>query len=728
MKKSTATESSFPLMDCSKVIDILTEQPVHHYQLPPLSPITLSSTFNSTDLFKRVYLMRNAEYLILCDDHTAGRTLIYLPIPINNILIRTILPERELIGEYNIQFWVNQKKILTMKSAAKEERDAWFSIDGFHGETDTHIWKPMSSVTNHDINRSSTLRNKLVPQEIRTEDIFQFYTNHSGEVSPLGTSSDESEVDVDTTWKVNKSMTADKSTIEGQTLMPVPMVTSSSVNSNKALPIPTDRSKSLPSHSKAHPKKPIPSEMLKSNTISRGSSSIRNTHTMSIQQPIVDTLVPNQNIAPSSEPAQQGHRQPIKKKSFMRSVMSALQPRSSLISKKSTDNIADPRLIAMKEGYKQNYSAVSLDGTPSQPYATNNASAPNLSQPTPGNRPPVPQHLTIPSSSKPLVPIHSDANNSSTTSFTSSVNSSSQSSLTLTPPLSRPSSPARNQSPSSSSSLDLVSSPPGSPDASNRMNSIKGILYSSNECIVFRWKDESWYAVEDKCLLEVRQTYSSQTCIAIHLESSGQFYLNAWILPDTIIQRISETDLSLTLHMNTDQSTIENYLIHCKSKIEADVLYELLERIHQESGKLSTVEESVPLERVASMSAASVLTAEELAKTLKLAMQCKCKLYIQSASSKWSPFGSVYMKISQQVSTKKMHVAIESHKGEKVTHLVNAMVQSRNVERLGPKRISFLFVDANERNSVVYMIRVREESSCDKILEYTKVTNAENGW
>jgi hypothetical protein len=70
-----------------------------------------------------------------------------------------------------------------------------------------------------------------------------------------------------------------------------------------------------------------------------------------------------------------------------------------------------------------------------------------------------------------------------------------------------------------------------------------------------------------------------------------------------------------------------------------------------------------------------------------------------------------------------MHIDLSNH-----TRLVSAMVQSRNVERLGPKRISFLLVDENEKNNVVYMVQVREELTGDKIFEYIKSKNSENGW
>lgn len=268
----------------------------------------------------------------------------------------------------------------------------------------------------------------------------------------------------------------------------------------------------------------------------------------------------------------------------------------------------------------------------------------------------------------------------------------------------------------------------------NHRNTIKQTLYSNQKCKVFHWKDESWYAVEEDCVLEVRQTFSNRSCVAVHMRQTGQFYLNAWILPDTLIHRTNETDLNLSLHIHNNQSIMENYLFHFENKAEADQLQMILKQMHEESVKMnmvisatSTVRGAPPLlARSSSLAANNTLTPEELAKTFKLAMQCKCKLYVQSASSKWSSFGSVSMKVSQQYATKKMHIAMDTHKGGK--QLVSAMVQSNNVERLSTKRISFMMVDDIEKNSVVYMIQVREETTAEKILEYIKIKNAENGW
>jgi hypothetical protein len=177
-----------------------------------------------------------------------------------------------------------------------------------------------------------------------------------------------------------------------------------------------------------------------------------------------------------------------KKQSFMRSVMAAVSsPRSSFRQSKSNmkpvldTNAPAIEVPSMNGGplptstsfrgpvnnnITQNMSTVSLDQQTRRPvdpsaqlrrYSAANLSEPQLS----------PQHLNIPPPQSPFGPRTSTINNHSTPSFISSVNSSSQTSLALTPPLSRSSSPGsmtpavlnRYTSASSSSSEDLGSPP-----------------------------------------------------------------------------------------------------------------------------------------------------------------------------------------------------------------------------------------------------------------------------
>ncbi|KAI9483440.1 MAG: hypothetical protein EXX96DRAFT_479209 [Benjaminiella poitrasii] len=606
--ESTDFDLLYSQIDYSQVVNIFDEKPAVNYKLEQISRSLISGTFICSELSKRILLILTTNSLIFCEERndTKSKTKrykqLYTPIEIEHVSMRAVQIERELVGEYNLQFCMQNLKTFTMKTNSKEDRNIWLGMDADSNIKDNSAtcWLLLKDIVKNNNAYQQTEARKLKRsslKSIRTKDVFSFYMDQSGEISPLVSSDDESKSDSDY------------------------------VNHYKPLP-----------------------------------------------QPCTQT---NSNHPPSPPP---------KKKSFMKSVMTAMSSKTSSRSQKNRSKSSkqpDPVSVSghHNSDMKNKSSASINQQTPSGSYS------PFLNHPAPS-------------------------------SFTS-LSSLNQSNVTLTPPLSISSSP-RSLTPvslshyktSSSSSFEDLGTPPESPELFTQGNMIKGILYSNNTFKVFHWKDESWYEVEGYCILEVRQTFSNRACIAVHMNTSGQLYLNAWVLPDTFICRTNETDLSLSLHITNNQSALETYLFHCESKLEADRLNSLLEQMHKESIKMNNI----------------ISAMKELSKTLKLVMQCKCKLYVQNGSSKWSNFGSVHMKVSQQYTTKKMHISIESHKGSKTTQLINAMVQSRNVERLSQKRISFMMVDELQKTSVVYMIQVREENTGDKIFEYIKTINAENGW
>ncbi|KAI7872936.1 hypothetical protein BDF14DRAFT_1750511 [Spinellus fusiger] len=300
---------------------------------------------------------------------------------------------------------------------------------------------------------------------------------------------------------------------------------------------------------------------------------------------------------------------------------------------------------------------------------------------------------------------------------------------------SQPHPPSQSQPPKLTPQIsEEIDSPPRSPNP-NAANSIKDVLYHNEHSEVFRWKDETWYAVEGQCELEVRQTMNNRSCVAIRLQDTGELYLNAWILPTTVIHSISATDVSLTVFMGSNP---ENYLIHFEDPADATALSEVLQKTHYESVAMdeqnrNSFEPSSTLDRSDSLASITAPNGEEhqadpVPQTLEAAMQCKCKLFVQNEHSNWSSFGAVNMKISQQMPSKKMFIEIESEKGSKTTKLVSASVHSRNVERINTKRISFLLINEKESISIVYMVKVKEDQIGNSIYEYIKTKNAENGW
>lgn len=238
-------------------------------------------------------------------------------------------------------------------------------------------------------------------------------------------------------------------------------------------------------------------------------------------------------------------------------------------------------------------------------------------------------------------------------------------------------------------------------------------MYSSSQCDVFHWNNQSWYAAEGQCLLQIRLSHSNRTCVAVQLQNTGQLYLNAWILPTTVIRQPSPTDVNISLFMGAKK---ENYLIHFAHPQDANVFADILRKAHQDSSSQQQVrdepEEPEPVDMV------------NVPQTLKPVMQCKAKLFIQNETNNWSTFGGVTLRISQQAPSMRMMIQIENEK----TKLVSAIVKSGNVERINSKRISFLLADEAAKTSIVYMIHLREEQTGNKIYEYLRTKNAENGW
>ncbi|CAO3643530.1 unnamed protein product [Cunninghamella echinulata] len=274
-----------------------------------------------------------------------------------------------------------------------------------------------------------------------------------------------------------------------------------------------------------------------------------------------------------------------------------------------------------------------------------------------------------------------------------------------------PPTPNSSDSSSGSSLLRLspedLASPPRSPNPynNNQINGIRQVLFRNDQSQVFRWKDETWYAVEGQCLLEVRQTFSNRSCIAIRVQKSGELYLNAWILPQTQIRMASATDISLGVVMGPRHET---YLIHFEKTTEATEFNQILQQMHhtailqaqqQSSSSNGTLRHSPPTElrdnyddedenddenivagmngvtfnnnnngngsssvrRTLVRSTSLMQSGQEptpIPQTLEKVMQCKCKLFSQNEHSNWSSFGSVQLIVSLQIPSQRMHIQI----------------------------------------------------------------------
>ncbi|KAI8379930.1 hypothetical protein EDC96DRAFT_492341 [Choanephora cucurbitarum] len=681
-------------IDCTRVIAFNSGDHIEDFQLTPFSKILLCNIFECIELDRNVQLILTIDELIFCFvENDRKLSLLYTPISIDAVMVRPVQDNTK--NQACFQLWINKQSIFTMRSELTELCNMWLSdlnCNSANKDSKRSDWKTLEeTAANHChqfMPKDKILHKNTSRPTIRTEDALAFSSSCSEKISPLAFSDEEltrSKNEAET--NEDTKMSADRNLIPFAEQKSVPSTTGTKPSIVLNSQLAPNRK-----HSLSNP--PIPAYMSSSGIISP-ENRVPTIRTVSSYQSIGDARQ-QQNLQASLPPQKDNTLSPPKRMSFMRSVVGAISNRTSLRPKKSSNK------LSINDVY--NHQGKSI---------TKSLSAVTLSQqqqvqPDNGTQN---QHLHLPSRDISA----QKRNSASLPSFPINPSTSEQCSPASTPSLSRASStggsvtPVRH-TPSSSSSegFDL-------PSETLDANAIRAVLYSNDQCQVFRWKDESWYAVEGDCLLEVRQTHAARSY--------------------TFIIRTTETDLSLSLNIVHNQRLeVENYLFHCQSKEEADRLTSLLEQLHRESVRLNnlknTSKNSLTDEQldVPPTPTATVISQEEIAKSFKLIMQCKCKLYVQNASSNWSSFGSVYMKVSQNHNTKRMHISMESHKGEKITQLVSAMIQSRNVERLSPKRITFLLVDEFERSSVVYMIQVREETTSDKIIEYTKIKNAENGW
>lgn len=298
-----------------------------------------------------------------------------------------------------------------------------------------------------------------------------------------------------------------------------------------------------------------------------------------------------------------------------------------------------------------------------------------------------------------------------------------------------------NQQPSSPGlqKQGIARSPMQSPTPSSmddQQNAVRQVVYSNNQCEVFHWKAQSWYAVEDQCTLQVRLTFGGRSCLAIQLQTSGQMYLNAWIVPSMAVSQPSPTDISISVTMVSQQ---ENYLVHFHHPADASNLLAMLHRMHHESFSQPQVSPLPPpvsvnhhQQQVRSNRTQTTAvelrdetpSVEDVPQTLKPVFQCKCKLFVQSETSKWNPLGSTAMRISQQLPSQKIHVYIEDDKHK----LISSIVRSGNVERLTNKRITFLLTDDKDKTSTVHLIQLKDEATGNKVFDYLKTQNAAQGW
>jgi len=265
-------------------------------------------------------------------------------------------------------------------------------------------------------------------------------------------------------------------------------------------------------------------------------------------------------------------------------------------------------------------------------------------------------------------------------------------------------------------------SSPRSPTTAAAMASVRDIIHRSPPCEVFRWKDNAWAAVENHCIVEIRQTAVNRPCLAVLIQESNQMYLNAWINRNMTNRQEASTDVSIGIDMGNGRK--ENYLVHYNDPRDAHALAGALHRTLAEAANAARREEeeqySSQITRSSSLVAAPTRNPEDGPQTTKPIMQCRCKMFLQNEHASWTNLGNVGLRLSMQIPSQRIHVYIESEKDNK--RLVNTFIQSNFVERVSGnnKRITFRLMNETTRATAVYMIQVKDDKIGVKIYDYLK--------
>lgn len=147
------------LIDTSNVIDIMTSKPIAHYQLNSTSKILFQHSFHCIELNKHIQLLVTKVCVILY----AHNQLLFPSLSIHRVQFRS--------ADNKIQLLIDQKKIFTLELISKqEEYNIWFTPS-------QHTWLPLKQLVN--------------PKPIKTTDLFSYYHDPTGEISPISDDGEE---------------------------------------------------------------------------------------------------------------------------------------------------------------------------------------------------------------------------------------------------------------------------------------------------------------------------------------------------------------------------------------------------------------------------------------------------------------------------------------------------------------------------------------------------------
>ncbi|ORZ22635.1 hypothetical protein BCR42DRAFT_447920 [Absidia repens] len=806
-------------VDCENVIDLFTGASLDYQLRSTPGKIILQDDFllladcNDQPPLP-VHMVLTSDILMICKqmaESTGCYDLLYPPLAVNDILVKSSMMDRELIGEYTLELTV-LSKILVLRAESREVRNVWTGIPSTTTPNDMNstnipLTKVVCSAENsktrlngNEMNTNSTKSLNLTRNG--KSELDSFYGNH--DISPVESSEDDvDDTDDDndsnaTTASYHQQYLVDKKSLPSlptksepqppkkDSVIPPPKdITTPMINislhddknnadqSSCNRPI-TPRGSSI--------RAPLPNPALRPNLSSTFAPEMKPLpRTSSIRNRQQDGPRPeNDHLQSSKTVTQQPHQQETATRQIHHSHQH--QHQQQIIAQNMTD--MRPQLGQQQ---KVNYGQTMM----TQPQSA--AILPNtLHQQIQHHSPPPPPHhhhyhqdpatsaqRSIPSTPPP------QQSQFTTSSSSSSEGSSSQSHLPLTPGSCDSFGSSLRMSPE-----DLVT-PPRSPNPystqQNGQNGIRQVLFRSQQCEVFRWNDESWYAVEGQCLLEVRQTFTNRSCIAIRVQTTDELYLNVWVLPQTQIRLASPTDISLGVIMG---SQAETYLVHFGEPSEANELNQVLQKMHyaavlaarQPNDGMRTLRGEPPTEmmtaamhfdddddleieangtmdtaandQIMTRNSSLMQSGNEptlIPQTLEPAMQCKCKLFVQNEHSNWSSFGSVQLLVSLQVPSQRIHIQIDHEKKRGLSKIIPTVNSSSNNNNnnsptspspsSSPSSVhgidngntsttaNTLVINERERtSSMVYMVQLRDEESGNALYDYLKVKNAQHGW
>ncbi|CAG8478043.1 27364_t:CDS:10 [Dentiscutata erythropus] len=244
-------------------------------------------------------------------------------------------------------------------------------------------------------------------------------------------------------------------------------------------------------------------------------------------------------------------------------------------------------------------------------------------------------------------------------------------------------------------------------------------IYESPPCQIFYWINGNWkpLTTKDLCIIEVRVTTMNKGCWAILLQKDHRMILNAWIHPNTTIDRNSPTTISISCEMGLNK---EFYRISMPTPEETDRFFANLNKVkhlplEHPNNNLLTPPPGLLISRSSSLQSLQQNNdGREIEKSIRLAMECRCKLFLQNDHGIWTNLGWGNMKLEIESPSQRKKLVINSEKQNK--KLVDAIVREDGVERVGRAGVAITLnnIDLANNRRIIYMMQVKEEAMAVK--------------